>query len=582
MVLRVSGLASGMDIDEIVKKMMTANRVPLDKLYQKKTYTEWQRDDYRTINTALKELDTLIFDGIYRQSSYLKKSVTISNPNAISVKNSSSTTDFSGTIQVSKLAAAATMTSTASSSAVSSKQPLFEVYRTLNPSNPEMGAQDTQTIRIKAINKDGAFDKVAVKDANGHNIIETLDNHRVYVDPSTGSPVADDNGEFFLADENGEKLLDEFGSPVTVSTSEFKTRMEDKWVEIEIKGTDTIQNVIDKINSQSGVTVFFDEQSKLFSVTAKNSGNSTGGPEIELDGSFFTNIMKVNTANKEKVNDVWTATTGSTMGENAKLNYNGLEIERSSNTFQINGVEITLKEANTGPVTFSSTADVDAIYDTIKKFVDSYNTLIETIKGKTGEKKNRSYAPLTDEQKEAMSESQIEKWEKFARQGTLYRDSTLNSLLTKMRTSIYTQVQGSTIGTLDKIGISTTKDYLAGGKLEINEEKLRKAIAEDPNAIYEMFMSDGETTGEKGIARRVRADLQNAMKEIGDKAGSATSVGNTGYSLGKLLDDYEDRITAFERKLVDMENRLYRQFTAMETAINKANSQSANLMQFFQ
>ena len=98
-------------------------------------------------------------------------------------------------------------------------------------------------------------------------------------------------------------------------------------------------------------------------------------------------------------------------GQNAKLTYNGLEIERSSNTFTINGAKLTIKEKTDSAVTFSSTPDVDAIYDTIKKFVDSYNGLIANISEKTSEKKNKDYPPLTDAQREALSDDEIEKWD---------------------------------------------------------------------------------------------------------------------------------------------------------------------------
>src|SRR3954454_15870128 len=110
--MRISGLASGMNIDEIVTNLMKAERMPLDKIQQKKIYTEWQRDDYRTMNTALSELDKLIFEGVGKQASFNKKTVTVSNENALSVKNVNSTSDFSGTVKVSQLASAATMVST--------------------------------------------------------------------------------------------------------------------------------------------------------------------------------------------------------------------------------------------------------------------------------------------------------------------------------------------------------------------------------------------------------------------------------------------------------------------------------------
>lgn len=515
MVMRVSGLASGMDIDDIVSKLMTAQRVPLDKLYQKKTYTEWQRDDYRMINTALSELDRLISDGIGRQASFIKKTVSVSNPNAVSIKNINSTTDFSGTIEVKELATAATMISIGSSTITNSTEKFGEGH-----------VLEGQIIKIRAINKDGSFDK--------------------------------------------------------------NTDGTDKWFEYTIKADDTLQSVINEINAKSGVTAFFDEKEGKFSITAKNTGNAgdtdiTAAVQLKAenaDGSeaignnFFKDIMKMNAHSNQESDPT-------NKGQNATVIYNGLEINRSSNTFRINGAEFTLKEKTTGPVTFSSTADVDSIFDTVKKFVDSYNGLIATISSKTSEKKNSSYPPLTDAQKKEMEEDQIKKWEEQARKGTLRRDSTLTSLLTKMRTSLYTQVEGTSLGTLDKIGITTTKNYLEGGKLEIDEEKLKAAIAEDPNAIYELFMQNGDPKeGKQGIARRLREELSAGMKTISEKAGSASSV-NSSFTLGKLLNEYDKKIDSFNDRLTALETRYYKQFTAMETAINKANSQSASLSSYF-
>ncbi|MCQ6277157.1 flagellar hook-associated protein 2 [Bacillus sp. V3B] len=536
--MRISGLASGMDIDEIVTNLMNAERIPLDKVQQKKTYTEWQRDDYRTMNTALSELDTLIFEGVGKQASFNKKNVTVSNENAISVKNVNSTSDFSGTVSVSNLASAATMVSTAENTDIeSAKQKLSE----LTPNT--VG----QTITIKAINKDGGYDKE--KNADG-----------------------------------------------TDST-------EDKVFSYTITEDDTLESVINKINADSGVTVFFDENSKQFSITAKNTGDaktSAGDdvPEIVLgavaeDGTviadgdtFFTQIMKMSANNVDaasvNIGTVEDPIMAGTVGQNANLTYNGLSIERASNKFTINGAEITLKQATTSPVTFSSSSDVDTIYDTIKNFVDSYNGLIANISDKTSERKSRDYAPLTDTQKKAMSDDEVEQWEAIAKKGTLSRDSTLSSLLTKMRTSIYTSVSDTSFGSLAKIGVSTTSNYLEGGKLEIDENTLRAAIEEDPNGVYQLFMggSSSSPTSEQGVARRLRTDLKAAMTDISTKAGKASSINNT-FTIGRLLNNYEDKISAFEERMAAVEDRYYRQFTAMEKAIQKANQQSSYLMQNF-
>lgn len=494
---RISGLASGMDIDSLVSSMMQAARAPLDTITQKKTFTEWQRDDYRNINKSLLELDTLIFEGIGKQSSFIKKTVNISDPNAISVKNINSTSDFSGKIEVKNLASAAVANGNLTIAKLNEALPTDLIGK---------------TIKIQAINKDGNLEEIK-----------------------------DDKFSF-----------------------EYKTQP-----------GDTLEKVISKINSESGVTAFYDEATKQISFTAKNTGSLNKSDEladqknaIVFGGDFFT------------AGEI--ASFKHTDGGNAELKYNGVTITRSSNTFQINGVEITLKKAEEGKnVTFSSTPDVDAVMDTVVKFVSKYNELVTKIKEKTDEPKYRAYQPLTAAQRKDLDESDIKLWDEKAKSGTLRNDSTLNGVLTKMRSSLYGSVNGtSTFSQLSQIGITTTKNYNEGGKLVINEEELRKAISENPNAIYELFQKEGTKTEEQGLARRLRADLKSAMEDITTKAGKASSVNNT-FSIGKMLDSYEKKITSFETKLTALETRYYKQFTAMETAINKANSQSSSLSSYF-
>ncbi|MDM5292498.1 flagellar hook-associated protein 2 [Peribacillus simplex] len=501
--VRISGFASGMDIDELVKSMMQAERLPLDKLTQKKQYSEWQRDDYRSINTSLSELDRLIRDGVGKQSSFIKKKISVSNPDAVSVRNVGSTSDFTGNIKVNGLAKAATMTSTDKSAVTDSKKKLSE-----------LGITTPQDITILAINKDGGFD-TEVKDGVTMDKLYTL-----------------------TLDEN-----------------------------------DTLESVINKINANSGVTLFFDETSQKFSITAKNTGDVNDRPEIELGGSgdFFA-VLKMSSNNEG---------AGGAKGENASITYNGMDISRPSNTFQINGVEITIKQKTTDTITFSSTADVDSILDTITQFVNKYNEIIKKVQDKTGEAKYRSFTPLTTEQKKAMTEDEVKMWDEKAKSGTLKSDSTLKSLLTTMRTSLYTSVDGIPgKNNLSSLGITTTKNYLEGGKLTIDEDKLRAAISEDPNAIYDMFMANGTEKSDKGLARRLRDDIESSMKVITEKAGKAGYVNNN-FTIGKLVDGLDKRISTFEAKLMKLESRYYNQFTAMEKAIQKANSQSSSLASYF-
>lgn len=488
--MRIGGLASGMDIDTLVSDLMKAERMPLDKLTQKKQYLEWQRDDFREINTMMLNLDTTIFNDLILSNTYNQKTISISDPNEVAIKNISSASDFTGTIKVSRLASAARMTVTDTGVSDSAKK-ISEIFP---------GLTGTQEIKVQAIKKDGSFD------AEG----------------------------------------------VTISYN---------------PADETLDSLIAKINEKTGVTMFFDSQTGGLSVTAKNTGDIATGDEITLTGSLFTSIG-LDTATK-------------TAGVNAEFTYNGLTTTRSSNIFIINGFEISLKNASNKDVNFSSTADVDKIMEKIVKFVDQYNTLVDKLNTELNEKKYRDYQPLTDEQKEAMEEKEIELWEEKARSGTLRNDSILSSTVNKMRTDFYSPVSGITgLSQLAEIGITTTSNYMEGGKLTIDETKLKEAISKDPNAIYQLFAKEGTGTSDKGIARRIRDTLKGTMASIEERAGKVSST-NTTFTIGRNLDSLDNQIDRFQDRLIQIEDRYWRQFTAMEKAIQQANSQSAYISQQF-
>ena len=136
--MRIGGLASGMDTDQIIKDLMKAERIPLDKLEQKKQYLEWQRDDYRDMNKMMFDFSNLIFDGVMKQGTYTQKTISVSDPSVVSVKNINSTTDFSGTLEVGNLAKSATTISGVTGITDSSK-----TIKDL------MGLTGTQKINIK-------------------------------------------------------------------------------------------------------------------------------------------------------------------------------------------------------------------------------------------------------------------------------------------------------------------------------------------------------------------------------------------------------------------------------------------------
>ncbi|MGG2988216.1 flagellar hook-associated protein 2 [Geobacillus stearothermophilus] len=524
--LRISGLASGMDIDKIVSDLMKAERMPLDKLKQKKQLLEWQRDDYREMNKLLSELDTSIFDGIYRQATFTKQTVISSNEAAVSVRNISSTSQLTSTIKVTQLAENAYMYGAVAvgNANFDPSQTLLSQDSNITKNNGYTLSSGTKEIRIKAIKSDGTM-------------------------------------------------------PTEWTTIQFDPSV------------DSLNSLINKINSsQAGVVAFYDSRTGRVSLTAKNTGDASEGAEIVIDGTadrFLIDVLKL-----PQDSDIAAATqdpSNNTImlgrkGKNAQFTINGLPTERPTNVFQINGYEYTLKQTTASEVTVTASTDVDAIFNSIKSFVDKYNETIAKINAELKEERYRDYPPLTDEQKEAMTEKQIELWEEKARSGMLRGDSILSSALSQMRMNVYTKVEGANIPSgfsqLAQIGITTSSNYLDGGKLIIDETKLREKIKENPDAVYQLFNQDGATDAEKGIARRLRDTIKATIGKIEQKAGK-TIWTNQQFAIGRDLIEINDQIDRFEDRLKQIEDRYYRQFTAMEEAIQRANQQSMYLMNAF-
>jgi len=503
--MRISGLASGMDTETMVKELMTAHRIPLDKINQKKQYTEWQRDDYRTVNRTLNDFKTLTSDSMMRQSTFIKKTVTSSAPDDVSIKNINSVSDFSGKIKVKQLAESATMQS--SGQVLSSEADLTKKLSSLSFADP------VGNFKISAIKADGTMDTVGY--------------------------------------------------------------------EVKIDENSTMKSVIDDINKNSGVNAFYDSFTGKIAFTAKYNGDVKDDSEIKLSGNIKFLKLEVDNIKASTTEDSEGKPSG-TLGTNAIFTYNGLETQRQSNTFQINGFEVSLKQANDKDITFSSTPDVDSILASVTKFVDEYNKLIEVLNSQMREEKYRDYQPLTDTEKEDLTEDQIKKWEEKAMSGTLKNDSIISGVLNKMRSALSSAVGGvSGANSLSKIGITTSSNYLENGKLSIDETKLREAISADPNQVYELFAADGTKDSEKGLARRITSALDDARTKITSKAGSGTTTVNNTFVLGRLLDGYKDQMTRFEDRLQSLESRYWKQFTAMEQAIQKANSQSSYLSGMF-
>jgi len=344
-------------------------------------------------------------------------------------------------------------------------------------------------------------------------------------------------------------------------------------------GTDNIYTVVSKINNADiGVTASYDAELDRFFLTTTTTGSNAEITVTSDSADFISNgtntsILKLNIDEGTTYN-----------GQDALYDFgDATGLISSTNTATINGLTLEFKQGGSVTSTITVTNDTDTVFNTIKEFVDLYNETLELINSKLWEERYRDYPPLTDAQKEEMTEKEIELWEEKARSGLLQNDSLLRSIVGDMRLTMAGVVENlnGQYDSLDDIGI-TTRLWQEYGKLYIDEDKLQEALEKNLDSVKELFTKNSDVENEKGVAERLYDILDTGIDRIADRAGieSGFSLVDNSY-LGKKIRDMNQNIEEWEDRLVEIENRYWREFTMMEKAINQMNMQSMWLMQQF-
>ncbi len=260
----------------------------------------------------------------------------------------------------------------------------------------------------------------------------------------------------------------------------------------------------------------------------------------------------------------------------ASITFNGATLTSSTSSLSVNGLTLeVLDKTDVGEeITISVTKDNSAIYDTIKDFISDYNAILKEMNTKYGAASARGYDVLTDDQKEAMSDDEVEKWNDKIKSSLLRRDSTLNTLVSSFRQNMmgaYTASDGKRYS-LSSIGITTSTDYTEGGLLHIQGDEDDTEFADSTNKLEKMINDDPDLVMEiiNGLAGNLYSDLQKKMQST--TMSSALTFYND-KEMNSQLSDYKKKISEWETKLAAMENRYYAQFTAMEKAMASLNSQ---------
>lgn len=570
---------SGLDIESLVKMGMMNKQNQYDKMYQTQLKQTWVKEAYNTVYTDVKAFKESM-STFKMQSNMSAMQATSSNNDVVSVTANGAAAAMNHKITVEQVASNA--------------------Y--LMTANGEKIERTNTSAANSAYLKDVLFEAGYTKstDADGQTSYA--------VKNSAGKPETHKGSEVAISIEVQDSK-DSNGNPVTHKV---------EFTYDQIFGDNKTLNDLATAFSNSGANIQggYDTVNDSFSLYNKTSGSAN-----------IIGLKATNETSKELLNKLHLAiydgqknTLGSAItfetdkmnadatGTNAKATIDGKTYESDTNKLNVanviynfNGVSAKNADGTYQASTISVSQDTDKIVDNVKKFVETYNTLIDSLNTKYREEKNTDYKPLTKKQEGEMTESQIDKWNEKAKSGLLYHDNNIYSIISDMRESLYTKVDAVdtvltdangnkySYNSMSSIGITSSTNQ---GHITLDEEKLKKALTEDPDCVYQLFASDQDSTYISGSTNKNQSDtytsksdylntgianrLYNAMttniSNLESYAGTSKETDDESY-LGKLITNMNTKMTSFQTLMKSYESKLYEKYDAMEVALSKLGTQ---------
>ncbi len=526
---------SGLDVESLVKVGMISQQKKYDRIYKKEVETEWRKEAYANVYDKVNTFRSRMSD--YRLSSSTKPMTTTSSlADSVTATANASAGVMSHTVEVTQAASNAYfMTATgqhvdrANTGAPSSVM-LKDVAFAGGTMPAGMAPGDT-ALKFKVSNGTGSAEvtftaeEVFTKNLTLNDLANRINNAR-YTD-SSGKKTALDIRAGYDSVSDGFSL--------------FNTKTGD---------SNKINLSVDTTSSSAGYTTTLLSNLKLGSV----SNGAISAPVAFTTSGSRSSIEVAGTNANVKID-------GRT--------YNNLQ----ENNLTVNGVTYTFKKQTTGAATINVAQDQDKLVENVKKFVEEYNALLDDLVKQYGDKGHKDYGVLTKSQEDGMTKDQVEKWNAKAKEGLLYRDSYLRSIIGDLRDAVINRVESvpGRYSTLSSIGI-TAKNQT--GHLQLDETKLKAAIAAEPDAVNRLISYDDENNdfGNNGVASRIYNKMSGRMKEMERHSGVAADKTDLS-ELGKLIQNYEKQMSDFKRLMSSFESKLYEKYNAMEVAISRLSTQ---------
>jgi flagellar hook-associated protein 2 len=636
---RITGLASGMDIDGMVKKLMDAERIPLAKINANKQKLSWKQDAIRSLNLNLQTFTTGT-QAMRLQSTFGVFTTTSTDSTVATASGTGAGSD--SVAQFKNISSLATSASTFTNipdgldGVAGTKIDPTKVMSTTFPGSPT----GTGSFTINALQKDGTYKPATITYDMSTDSLNTVLSKinsagigvTAFYDSGSDKVVMSTNATG-QGTTTGGKALQLTDNPLPPTGPSFLKGTLGLW---NADGTNAVFNLngvstnrqsntfaINGINytllkttgvAASTSTSFaggivatgktvdpgtsLNSQAANFNTAPPAAGSNTFTIKaLQADGTMKSGVITYDT-NTDSVNSIIDSINQAGINVTAsydvntgkvtiKNNINGkgtagnaLQISDPGNLLTGTFGLASLDGTDSTSVNVTATRDVDSIVTKIKDFIEKYNTMLDTLNKKSTEATYRDYQPLTEEQKTAMKEEDATAWETKAKSGNLSNDSILEQAIYGFRNDAYSTVNGLPVDALSQLtalGI-TTDLYQSGGKLIIQDEtKLRAAISQTPDQVTALFTNHDTTDPTKdGIAWKLYNRANATVSNFTKVAGTSNSVYDNS-QISKSITKLNTDIDDFNVKLQAKESAYYAKFTAMETFIAQLSAQSASV-----
>ncbi|OOB79327.1 MAG: hypothetical protein BEN19_07870 [Epulopiscium sp. Nuni2H_MBin003] len=615
--LSFGGLASGVDTTAMVNAMVANYQAKYDNSLIEKQLLELKLEKYREVNTKIMNFYDEHLAPLRLQSTFSQGTMNVSDPSVLDVTKGGATGD---SIEILQLAVPANLETSAIQGNFSSDTKLSSLGITNSEAIKIVDQNTGEEYEYQFRNYDTIGDLVNAFQNDGFDI--TFDENNASFDMSklnpeefrmvelTGTYARDEAGNILLENKigpDGLEIIDEEtgeyvqqikydytevddgsvlnklgidliydmnGTPSDISDdkhyyvgnslSSGAVSKETTLSELGISGT--LDVTIDGVKSTltlNATDTLEDLADKLTDIGLETSFDSTVGAfQIKANGStvYFE-------GSDDKILETLAITNPTEEAQKGMALYNGMLITSDTNTFEADG--ITFNAKTVGTVDLSYTIDEEAVYESISGFVTAYNELIAELNTLINADYNKDYKPLTSEEKSGMTDDEIALWDAKIDESLLRKDSSLQSLVDSMRYTIMDVRAEGDYRSLADIGITTSLSYTDKGKLELDEDKLRAAISENPEGIQNLFNGTYED-GSVGYATEMYNNITDMIKST---SGSSAYFLFNDKDLQAQIDDYDSIIANASDRLEARKSIYEAKFLAMEMAIQRLNSQ---------